>query len=415
MVNRLMVATAALATSASANGLLERQGSGATCDCWQTNGTSADSYTHYRFFDYRNIKNVPQVPALIPADADAQGTNYPSQGGFVNSTDDFGKFWTTETFTYLKDADKSNKYEAQASMANVYIQSKDSYSGDYMDDAPDDAISWLTLRTSRPDKNFATMSQLTSKDVYVYGTMRFAGRVVGPTGACAGFFSYALDDGDNNEADIEILTKDGAYANGLEVHYTNQPSDINGEDSGTSLNSTLVTSFYKWQTHRFDWRQSATDFYADAGQHKLQIAKQVPKGDSQLTINMWSTGNDWTDSLAVGEEAEYHILWIEWAYNTSDTAQATCSNTCQLDSPEVGFLSPSKFADDEVAKYNGTNQPVAIPSTVDEGQSNGSSTSSTSTSTNSASSSTQTGASSKVVVNSLLFVGAGMLAAVLAM
>lgn len=342
----------------------------ADCSCWGTNGTSADYYTHYRFFDYRNIDNVPPTPDLVSADADRMGLTTPSQGGFVNDTT-FRQFWTTETFAYPKSDD--NQYEAQSSLANVFIQDQESYEGESKEDVAEDITSWLTLRTSRPAEKFATMSQLTSNDVYLYGTMRFAGRVVGPTGACAGFFSYALEDGDNNEADIEILTKDGDYALGKEVHYTNQPSDVDGEDSGTSLNATLASPFSEWQTHRFDWRESATEFYGDAGQHKLQIARQVPKGNSQLTLNMWSTGNDWTDSLAVDEAAEFQILWIEWAYNTSDTADATCSTVCQLDAPEVGFLSPSKFADEQSAMDNGTNAVVAIPAMED---SNGSADSS---------------------------------------
>lgn len=134
-------------------------------------------------------------------------------------------------------------------------------------------------------------------------------------------------------------------------------------------------SFYKWQTHRFDWRESATDFYGDAGRHKLQIDRQVPVGDSQLTLNMWSTGNDWTRPLEVDGVAEFQILWIEWAFNTSDTADATCSNACDLDGAQVGYLSPSKFAEEQFAMNNGTDAPVALPATEEEADPTANSTS----------------------------------------
>jgi hypothetical protein len=76
----------------------------------------------------------------------------------------------------------------------------------------------------------------------------------------------------------------------------------------------------------------------------------VPRKQSFLVLNMWGDGGEWSGEMDVGDSAEFHIQWIEMAFNTSgayagidqkkrDTsylfgrkrAEEGCKNVCAID------------------------------------------------------------------------------------
>jgi hypothetical protein len=142
-------------------------------------------------------------------------------------------------------------------------------------------------------------------------SMRMYGRVQGAKGAVAGFFTFYDDD---NESDIEILTDDPKD----QIRYTNQPSvgKDGNEVAAASVGPTDLPRWDDWQTHRIDWLPKNSYWYLNQKQVAANTYS-VPREQSFMVLNMWSDGGEWSGDMEVGDNAEFHIQWIEMTFNTS--------------------------------------------------------------------------------------------------
>lgn len=275
------------------------------CNCYVLE-SGADSKTpsyfqHYRFFDFRDLASYP-----------GQYINAPPA---VNDTQDSGdeSVWTPDIFSseawetdwsiqdWSKPASDDFPVRAVNSPANIYVGQND-------DSNP---FTWLTLRTSRLD-DFQSVAEIENlQKNMLHASMRMYGRVVGASGAVAGFFTF-FDK--TNETDIEILTRDPKD----KIRYTNQPAlnDEGDEIAAASQAIGNLAPWDEWQTHRVDWLPGNSYWWLNGG----QVAKttySVPSAPSYLVLNMWGDGGEWSGEMEVGESAEFQIQWIELVFNTS--------------------------------------------------------------------------------------------------
>jgi len=104
------------------------------------------------------------------------------------------------------------------------------------------------------------------------------------------------------------------------VQYTNQPSvNTQGEAvPAATVNGTNPDSldWSSWSVYRVDWMPKQTSWYVN-GASVANISFQTPKDPSQLIVNMWSDGGQWTGNMTNYDEAYLQIQWIEMVYNTS--------------------------------------------------------------------------------------------------
>ncbi|KAG8934540.1 hypothetical protein FRC03_010462 [Tulasnella sp. 419] len=156
-----------------------------------------------------------------------------------------------------------------------------------------------------------------------YGTFRM--RAVVPTvpGVCFGFFTYR-----NNvqESDIEFLSSDPDYYQ--RIHYTNQPSLLNGNVDLDAVKEVVVnadlTAFHE---HRFDWTPTASKFYLD-GSLTTTITKNIPNVDSLLIANVWSDGEPLWSQGPPTADALATIYYIKAYFNSSSLNAATFDSQC---------------------------------------------------------------------------------------
>jgi beta-glucanase (GH16 family) len=145
----------------------------------------------------------------------------------------------------------------------------------------------------------------------MYASMRFRARVTGSAGAVAGLFTFYDD---NNEADIEILTRDPHTT----YRFTNQPAvDKKGDDvPAASQAPTDLPSWQQWRTHRIDWVRGVVRWYVD----DVLVARNsysVPRRPSGIVLNLWGDGGEWGGEMAVGDQALMDVQWVEMVFNTS--------------------------------------------------------------------------------------------------
>lgn len=153
---------------------------------------------------------------------------------------------------------------------------------------------------------------------FFHGSFRARYRVVqvkGATGgSVAGFFLYYDD---QNETDIEVLTKDGERA----IHYTNHPSYEAATDTlvpGAAFTHQLARPWNEFHEHRFDWSEGFSAFYVN-NVNVLNITKNVPTHEGKLILNVWANNGSWSgppSSNDVYMDVEYILMY----YNTTDSA-----------------------------------------------------------------------------------------------
>jgi hypothetical protein len=307
----------------------------ADCDCYVVQ-TGADSKTpeyfqYYRFYDFRNLPGAMKSAPPLVNDTQIAGLEPTWQPNLFNS-DDWNYDWGIQNWS--KPATDDFPTPMNNSVANVYLAQEDlSYYSSY-----------LALRTSR-QKHYQTAAEVENQQKnLMHVSMRMYGRVQGAKGAVAGFFTFFDDD---NESDIEILTDDPKD----QIRYTNQPSVGNdgNEVAAASDAPTNLPRWDDWQTHRIDWLPKNSYWYLN----NMQVAANtysVPRKQSFLVLNMWGDGGEWSGKMNVGDSAEFHIQWIEMAFNTSGAyagidqkkrdasslfgrkrAEEGCKNVCAID------------------------------------------------------------------------------------
>ena len=168
-------------------------------------------------------------------------------------------------------------------------------------------------------------------------------RIAGDPGAVAGLFTYSDD---NNESDIEILTRD----DGSVFRATNQPGvDAAGNVVvGASTTERVAasggagnSSWTEWVEWRLDWLEGHSVWSVNG----VKVAEKtygIPKVGSHFVMNLWSNGGSWSGNMSEGGMAEMDVEWVEMAYNTTSMAGAksgkACEIVCQIDGVQnVGF------------------------------------------------------------------------------
>lgn len=271
----------------------------ADCDCYVVksgdNSQTPEYFQYYRFYDFRNLSDaLNQSPPLVN-DSVPAGMQPVWQPSIFNS-DAWNFDWGIQNWS--KPATDDFPTPMNNSLANIYILEEDN-------------TSFLTLRTSKQEV-YQTAGEIENQQKNVmHVSMRMYGRVRGDQGAVAGFFTFIDDE---NESDIEILTRDPTD----QIRYTNQPSvDKEGNEiAAASVGPTDLPSWENWQTHRIDWMDKKTYWFLN-NQQVAANSYSVPRKPSFLTLNMWSDGGEWSGNMTEGGSAEFQIQWIEMAFNTS--------------------------------------------------------------------------------------------------
>jgi hypothetical protein len=277
------------------------------CQCYAVQSDTDTAYfTNHRFYDFRFFAKSSTDFRTAPANITDKTNVGVTQSALL--ADSFTKDWSIQDWS-LK-ATTNSPIARYNSLQNIYI-TQTSYTD--VDPTNVDATTYLTLRTQR-QPGFQSIAEMenTQRNL-MYGTFRFRARVRGDAGACAGMFIFFSD---NNEADIEILTREATSTE----HYTNQPSLLNGDEiPGASIEVDNLPSWTEWRTHRIDWLPGITRSYIDG---KLVAINKVnvPKQASFLDLNLWSDGGVWTGAMAQGGGAEFQVQWIEASFNTSATS-----------------------------------------------------------------------------------------------
>lgn len=271
----------------------------ADCDCYVVQ-SGADSKTpeyfqYYRFYDFRNLPGaLSDAPPLVN-DTQIAGLEPTWQPSLFD-----GSAWNTDwgIQNWSKPATDDFPTPMNNSVANIYLGEEAS-------------TSYLALRTARQEV-YQTAGEIENQQKnLMHASLRMYGRVQGARGAVAGFFTFYDDD---NESDIEILTDDPKD----QIRYTNQPSvdSAGNEVAAASVGPTNLPHWDDWQTHRIDWLPKNSYWYLDQEQVAANTYS-VPRKQSNLVINMWSDGGEWSGNMSVGHSAEFQIQWIEMTFNTS--------------------------------------------------------------------------------------------------
>ncbi|KAF2131493.1 glycoside hydrolase family 16 protein [Dothidotthia symphoricarpi CBS 119687] len=309
----------------------------ADCNCYVVQSgaesTTPSYFQYYRFYDFRNLDSAMNESPPLINDTQTAGTLDTWQPEIFNS-DAWNTDWSIQNWS--KPATDDFPVKMDNSLANVYIGQEDN-------------TSWLALRTAR-GKDLQTSGEIENNQRnLMHVSMRMYGRVVGDPGAVAGFFTFHDDD---NESDIEVLTMDPKDT----IRYTNQPS-VDKEGNGiekSSLAPDNLASWNDWQTHRIDWLPKNSYWYLNDKQVAANTYS-VPRKQSNLILNMWGDGGEWSGNMTRGHSAEFHIQWIEMTFNTSGSytgdkvskrADNGCKTVCKIDgvkqvgTPEIQSAAP---------------------------------------------------------------------------
>ncbi|CCG81709.1 putative Endo-1,3(4)-beta-glucanase [Taphrina deformans PYCC 5710] len=191
----------------------------------------------------------------------------------INSTSGFSANWQV-TEAVQGDIADSSPYQRNYTTANVQL--------------PHIGSSALTLLASAytgPSGGAVQSGQITTiRSDILYGSFRSTFMVTGGSGACAGFFSYADDE---NENDIEVLTDEGTR----QVHFSTQPIDSSGATVTMDLPDNAVTT--SLQSYRFDWKSNAVTYFVN-GELMSNITRHPSTEASQIIMNAWSNGGAFT-------------------------------------------------------------------------------------------------------------------------
>ena len=271
----------------------------ADCDCYVVqsgkDSNTPEYFQYYRFYDFRNLPGAMSESPPLLNDTDNVGLASTWQPDLFNS-DAWNYDWGIQNWS--KPSTEDFPTPMNNSFANIFLGQEDS-------------TSYLALRTSRMD-DYQTSGEIENEQKnLMHVSMRMYGRVQGAKGAVAGFFTFYDDD---NESDIEILTDDPKD----QIRYTNQPSvgKDGNEVAAASVGPTDLPRWDDWQTHRIDWLPKNSYWYLNQKQVAANTYS-VPREQSFMVLNMWSDGGEWSGDMEVGDNAEFHIQWIEMTFNTS--------------------------------------------------------------------------------------------------
>lgn len=303
------------------------------CHCYRTNATSANYFGHHKFFDFRQLNQYANVPAVKP-DPDSAANAAPPSNYFQSSewTNTWGvQSWNNSQVFQVNNSDITGS-DASVLMVNsptnVYIERNS--------DNQASSQTHLTMRTVRL-RDFQSAAEFeTISQGYQYVSVRMYARTKGDPGAVTAMFTYRA--GPNNslalvqEADLEIRTLDPPSY----VQYTNQPSwNSTGDIPQATRNATLPSGkrWSDWAYYRLDWTPGSSTWYVN-GQLMSTISFQAPRDPALIIFNSWSDGGSWSGNMTTHAQAYMQIQWIEMVYNNTDPAfqkSGSCVNVCTID------------------------------------------------------------------------------------
>lgn len=324
------------------------------CNCYKSNGTSADYFKNHVFMDFRNLGQFAGVPAVIDSQT---GTSAASTSSSYFRTDDWRGFWAIQRWNNSMLLTTTDATVLRInSPNNIYIERN-------LDGGSD---TYLTFRTVRmPDFQSSAEIESVSRGLQ-FLSVRMLARTTGDPGACTAMFTYrpSSDPIGVQEADLEIRTRDPSTM----VQYTNQPSYTPGGDviAASTRNTTLPDGrqWTDWSVHRMDWQQGRTTWYVD-GIQTASIAFQTPRDPSQLLFSAWSDGGVWSGNMSVGAAAFMNVQWIEILFNESDRnltpdqpahphkqSNGGCAVVCSIDETPVTGV-PVILENNAAARWRG--------------------------------------------------------------
>ncbi|KAL2193032.1 glycoside hydrolase family 16 protein [Corynascus similis CBS 632.67] len=308
------------------------------CDCYKTNATAANYFSHHEFFDFRSLHRYVNVTEPID-DFDGNAEAPPTSPYFLRP--EFTETWDIQNWdngALMKENEDVNDATIRMvnSPNNIYIEH----------DKQNSQTTHLTLRTVRHAK-FQSAAEIESLSKgFQFLSVRMRARTTGAHGAVTAMFTYRdpprVDDIESvQEADLEILTRDPP----TRVQYTNQPawnetSDIPEATRNVTLPGGL--RWTDWADYRMDWTPGASTWYVD-GREVARIKFQAPRDPLQVIFNAWSDGGSWSGRMPVGSEAFLQIRWVEMVYNSTDpdkkasakaklsASDGGCSKVCSID------------------------------------------------------------------------------------
>ncbi|KAK4202732.1 concanavalin A-like lectin/glucanase domain-containing protein [Triangularia verruculosa] len=326
----LLLFTGAVVVNAQQAALTED----ARCGCYLIKRNETTYFKKHRFFDFRNHDHHASVPPVIESANDSPDA--PVTSPFFNSTD-WTDFWMISNWNNSHGVREDSTLLMVNSPNNVYLEANPS------PNPSSPSKSWLSLRTQRLPK-FQTTAEIESLSAkFKFVSIRMLARTIGARGAITAMFTYRHSEelAKVQESDLEIRTSDPKNL----IHCTNQPS-LNSEgdiEARASRNATMPDGleWSDWAVHRLDWTPESTTWYVNDVE-VADIAFQTPKDVSNIILNAWSDGGEWTENMTVGEAAYLQLQWFEILYNTTEVekregGEGGCNSVCSVDgSPEVG-------------------------------------------------------------------------------
>ncbi|KAL4863178.1 hypothetical protein BDV12DRAFT_189852 [Aspergillus spectabilis] len=257
------------------------------------------TYAHRIFHDFRALNKCRYSGEPANITNDEASAAAPVQSGYLTSdafVNDFG------IQTWGSPVSEDSPVRKLHSNQNVYIERSE-----------DGSSTHLTLRAYR-NEDFISTAEVESKVHNIFhASIRVRARVRGDAGTCAGIFTYYDDD---NESDIEILTRDPTN----HIRYTNQPGlDEDGNEiPGASTDAVMAGGavWTDWNEHRLDWTDERSSWYLN-GELAHTKTHGIPSEPSTFILNMWGDGGEWTGDMEIGSAAYLDIEWIEILYNTA--------------------------------------------------------------------------------------------------
>jgi hypothetical protein len=301
------------------------------CQCYKTNSTTTNYFSHHQFFDFQSLQQYVNVPQPIN-DFDANAQAAPASVFFSNSN--FTSAWDIMNWnnTAQLGLNDSTISDATVKMVNspnnLYIERDDQQQ----------QYTHLTLRTVRHAAGFQSSAEFESTSQgFQFLSVRMRARTKGAAGAVAAMFTYRPPPQPNNtqlvqEADLEIRTRDPPTY----VQYTNQPAWNSTSDIPDATRNVTLPGGRRWSDwadYRMDWTPGSSTWFVN-GQQVSKITFQAPRDPAQVMFNTWSDGGSWSGNMQVGSQAYLQIRWIEMVYNNTDPGSVktgTCKNVCSID------------------------------------------------------------------------------------
>jgi beta-glucanase (GH16 family) len=306
------------------------------CGCYLTNGNQSTYFSNHRFFDFRSLPQYAGVPSVI-RDSKSSPDADPTSGYFTSK--EWSDFWMLGSWNNSNGARADATVLMVNSPNNIYIEANT--------EANPSSQTYLTLRTQRlrDQQDFQTAAEIESASAkFKHLSVRMRARTIGARGAITAMFTYRGADTLANvqESDLEIRTSDQRNL----IHYTNQPAYTDSGDvvPQATQNATMPggLDWTAWAVHRMDWTDGRTTWFVN-DVLVAQIEFQAPRDESNIILNAWSDGGNWTGNMTLNDAAYLQVQWLEVVYNSTEKAakradsSGACAAVCSIDqTPQLG-------------------------------------------------------------------------------